>query len=165
LKWYVICIKPKWYFKVLEFIQKTDIEYFFPTYRTVKQWSDRKKKVQMPLFKTYAFVRLSSYEREKLNVLSIPGVQRFLWIGQKPCIAKDNEIEGIRKFISDYAHSIIDINLEIGTQVSVTRGLFAGQTGKVNLVQGNRVHLALESIGIFLNVALSSQVLEPVTSE
>ena len=56
MPWYVIYTKPKNEKKVAERLQQIEIEVFCPLVTVVKQWSDRKKKIQIPLFNSYVFV-------------------------------------------------------------------------------------------------------------
>lgn len=61
----------------------------------VKQWSDRKKRVQVPLISNYVFVQLEDKEREK--VFAVNGVIRYLyWLG-KPALVRDEEIKALQQ--------------------------------------------------------------------
>ncbi|MDT0651627.1 UpxY family transcription antiterminator, partial [Autumnicola edwardsiae] len=91
MQWYVLYTKPKWELKVYENLQKKDIKAYCPTVTEVKQWSDRKKKITAPLFRSYIFVYLA--EKERSEVFEVPGVVRYLyWLG-KPAIVRDVEIQ------------------------------------------------------------------------
>jgi len=103
-KWHVVYTKPKWEKKVdLNFAQK-GIESWCPTQKKERQWSDRKKIIEEPLFKSYVFVKATKEEYN--NVLSTMGVVRFLYFEKKPAIIRDNEIELIRKYLGlSYANN------------------------------------------------------------
>jgi transcription antitermination factor NusG len=89
-KWHVVYTKPKWEKKVdLNFAQK-GIESWCPTQKKERQWSDRKKIIEEPLFKSYVFVKAT--KEEYTNVLTTMGVVRFLYFEKKPAIIRDNEI-------------------------------------------------------------------------
>jgi transcription antitermination factor NusG len=63
--WFVLYTKPRHEFKAEEQIKSLNIEVYLPTTTVVKQWSDRKKKVTEPLFKSYIFIYAD--EKERLN--------------------------------------------------------------------------------------------------
>ena len=73
-----------------------------PVGEVVKQWSDRKKKVQEPVFPSYIFVNLQEYEQEQTNVLETPGAVRFLFWLKKPGVVREEEVEAIRQFLDNY---------------------------------------------------------------
>ena len=80
MPWYVIYTKPRNEKKVAERLQQIGITVYCPMITMIKQWSDRKKKVQIPLLNSYVFVCLEDKEREK--VFQVSGVVRYLfWLG------------------------------------------------------------------------------------
>ena len=66
MNWYVVYTKPKWEKKVAEQLINSGIECYCPLITQVRQWSDRKKKVEVPLFNSYVFVQLPDAERNKV---------------------------------------------------------------------------------------------------
>ncbi|MGB5927061.1 MAG: transcription termination/antitermination NusG family protein, partial [Cyclobacteriaceae bacterium] len=72
-----------------------DIEAFLPLTTVIRQWSDRKKKMTVPLFPNYIFVRLDL--KEKYRVLQTDGVVKFVSIQGVPCKIAESEIETIKK--------------------------------------------------------------------
>jgi transcription antitermination factor NusG len=75
-KWYAIYTKPRWEKKVNTILSQKGIESWCPIQRIERQWSDRKKIVEEPLFKSYVFVRIS--EAEKNEVIITGGVLNFV---------------------------------------------------------------------------------------
>ena len=75
--------------KVAELLQKNGVEVFCPLVKLKKNWSDRKKIVEAPLFKSYVFVNLS--EKDRNVVFNLPGVIRYIfWL-------KNQQLQGIVK--------------------------------------------------------------------
>ena len=58
-KWFAIYVKSRCEKKVNEQLEDIGVESFLPLITRVKQWSDRKKKVEEPLFRSYLFVHIS----------------------------------------------------------------------------------------------------------
>ena len=65
-----------------------------PLQKVERQWSDRRKIIEDPVFKSYVFVQIT--EPEKLLVLQTDGVLRFVHFLGKPAIIKDWEIDNIK---------------------------------------------------------------------
>jgi len=84
-KWYVIYTKSRAEKKVRDQLLEKEIECFLPLQKTMRQWSDRKKFVEVPLFNSYVFVRIS--DNESTEVCKTLGVVSFIsFNGQKACV-------------------------------------------------------------------------------
>src|SRR6266566_3595754 len=70
------------------------VEHFLPTYESVRRWKDRRKKLELPLFPGYVFVRMAL--RQRLRVLQIPGVACLVGFGGQPAALATEEIEALR---------------------------------------------------------------------
>src|SRR5690606_40964625 len=94
MPWYALYTKPRNEKKVADGLAKLGIEVYCPMVIQVRQWSDRKKKVELPLIPSYVFVRLEEKERER--VFEVPGIVRYLyWLG-KPAVITDVEIKTLQ---------------------------------------------------------------------
>ncbi|WP_125722330.1 UpxY family transcription antiterminator [Flavobacterium ustbae] len=151
MNWYVVYTKPKWEKKVADKLNGLGIECYCPLITQTKQWSDRKKKVEMPLFNSYVFVQLSDSERNQ--VFQVAGVVRYLfWLG-KPAIVKDQEIEIIKKSLN--AANICDISvssIQVGDRIKLDSGAFSNQSAIVQEVSNNYYILVLEALGCVLKI-------------
>ncbi|MBF4465696.1 UpxY family transcription antiterminator [Flavobacterium sp. LC2016-12] len=151
MTWYVLYTKPKWEKKVAEKLNQIGVESYCPTITRIKQWSDRKKKVETPLFNSYVFVQLSDIDRNV--VFSVPGVIRFLfWLG-KPAVVRDEEINVIKTNLK--AASVIDIlvsSIQIGDRIKLESGAFSKQDAIVQEVTKTHYILVLESLGCVLKM-------------
>jgi transcription antitermination factor NusG len=118
-----------------------------------RQWSDRKKIIEEPLFRSYVFVKIEKEEHSK--VLGTIGVVNFLYFEKKPAIIRDNEIETIRKYLG-LANASIQVvnmtNLPAQTKVSINQGLFMGQKGEVIRSGKKTVFVQLQSINMMMMV-------------
>ena len=77
LVWNVLYTKSKTEKKVFERLSNLGIDVYCPCQRTLKKWSDRKKWVDEPVFKSYIFVKSPDSESQKLEILNTPGVLDF----------------------------------------------------------------------------------------
>ena len=153
MNWYVIYTKPKWEKKVAEQLAEAGIDCYCPLITQIRQWSDRKKKVEVPLFNSYVFVQLDESERN--SVFQSAGVVRYLfWLG-KPAIVRHEEIEVIKKWIntSDAADVIVE-NYKIGDAIQLESGPFSAQKAIVQEVTNTYYVLVLESLGCVLKMKI-----------
>ncbi|PTT16578.1 antitermination protein NusG [Flavobacterium sp. HMWF030] len=151
MNWYVVYTKPKWEKKVAEKLNQIGIECYCPLITQIKEWSDRKKKVEVPLFNSYVFVQLEDKERN--SVFQIAGVVRYLfWLG-KPAVVRDEEINIIKMSLK--AENISDISvtsIQVGDRIKLETGAFSNQSAIVQEVSNTHYILVLESLGCVLKI-------------
>ena len=149
-KWYAIYTKPRWEKKVHTLLVQKGIESFCPLNKVLRQWSDRMKVVEEPLFKSYVFVRVGEQERTAVRLVN--GVINFVyWMG-KPAVVKDREIKMVQQFLDLYTDIQVQAleNIRPGNRVVVNQGVFMGKSGIVKQVNKRQVEVQLESIGFKL---------------
>ncbi|MFV5692492.1 UpxY family transcription antiterminator [Flavobacterium sp. LT1R49] len=151
MNWYVVYTKPKWEKKVAEQLKKSGIECYCPLITVMRQWSDRKKKVEVPLFNSFVFVQLPDSDRNL--VFQSVGVVRYLfWLG-KPAIVRDEEIKIIKKGLDGPdSCEITIVPFQIGDKIELDSGPFSTQTAIVQEVNNTHCVLVLESLGCVLKM-------------
>ena len=162
-KWYAIFTKSRSEKKVYERFQDNDIEAFLPIVKTVRQWSDRKKTVYLPLIPSYVFVKMD--EKYLYDTLKIPGAVGVLKYLRKPAIVREVEIENLRILSnSDEKFEISsDIQLIKGDNVEVTKGPFMGLIAVCERTGNNyRVIVKIESLGSGFNVNIPLSFLRKI---
>ncbi len=151
--WHVIYTKSKWEKKVDSLLMQRGFESWCPVQKKERQWSDRKKIIEEPLFRSYVFVKAAKEDRNQ--ILSVNGVVNFLYFEKKPAIIRDKEIETIKKYLGESYQSIqvIDMtNIPARTRVSINNGLFMGQKGEVIKAGKRNVFVRLDSINMMMIV-------------
>lgn len=151
MSWYVVYTKPKWEKKVAERLNAIGINTYCPLITKVSQWSDRKKKVLVPLFNSYIFVQIEDKQRNQ--VFEVPGAIRYLfWLG-KPAEVKDSEIETIKNWLSaPNEYEVAVDQWKKGDTIVLESGPFKSQSAVVQEVKQNHYLLVLESLGCVLKV-------------
>ncbi|MCA4896304.1 MAG: UpxY family transcription antiterminator [Cytophagales bacterium] len=128
--WYVVYTRPKSERKVASSITDMGIESYLPMHKVVRQWSDRKKKIEVPLFSNYVFVKVDDVRRRLL--FSIKELLKFVSIEGKPVVIRENEILTIKKVLSgDFDDISTEEYFQEGMKVKITHGLFAGLEGVI----------------------------------
>jgi transcription antitermination factor NusG len=152
-KWYVLYTKPRWEKKINAVLTRKGIESWCPLQKVERQWSDRKKVIEDPLFKSYVFVHIEDDER--FNVLNTEGVLNFVYHVNKPAVVRDEEIEIIRSYLLQYDAKITVESteaFEVNTKIRVKKGIFMDMEGTVIKSSKRKVFVSLESIGQVMTV-------------
>jgi transcription antitermination factor NusG len=146
MPWFALYTESRQEKKVTTRLVQLGIEVYCPMVIQERQWSDRKKKVEVPLLPSYVFVKLESHEREL--VFQVSGIVRYLyWLG-KPAIVKDSEIEILQKWLQDKVVSFEVSGIQPGSEYEIPSGPFIGQKGKVEKVTKNQIVLMLKELGV-----------------
>jgi transcription antitermination factor NusG len=163
--WYVLCTKPRNEKKTAALLEAKNIIVYCPTQISIKKWSDRKKKIEEPLFRSYIFVKMNDYKAESVNVLCTQGAVRFLWVQKKPGIVRDKEIEAIKFFLRSYTNiqSVDNNSLAPGDHVRINSGPFRDQEGDLIMVRGQKAFLLLNSLGIELHAEIPVLAIDKVS--
>lgn len=121
-------------------------EVYCPLIRTVHQWSDRKKKVQIPMFPSYIFIYID--EKNRQMPLRDPGIMKYVYYAGHPAIIRDIEIKAIKEI--ENAGSDIKVQgsgFEKGQFVEIPNGPFKGMTGVVDKFDARKVLVYVEQLG------------------
>ena len=128
-RWYAIKTRSRHEKRVRDQLVQRDIDTFLPVCDTWRQWKDRKKKVELPLFPGYCFARFPLVER--LRVLNVLGVADLVSINGRPEPVREDELAAIQQLLSTKLHYDPHPFLEEGMDVEVVRGPLAGVRGKL----------------------------------
>ena len=126
--WYALYTRPKFEKKVADRLFEEGYDAWLPLQTVVRQWSDRKKKVEIPLFNGYVFVnteRCYLYE-----AVQIDGIARAVGFNGQPAVIREEQIEMIRKvLIGPDAFEITETEFVKGDPVEITDGALKGNAG------------------------------------
>lgn len=146
MPWYAIYTNARQEKKVAAKLQQFGIEVYCPLIIQVKKWSDRKKKVEIPLLSSYVFVNLEPKNREL--VFQVSGVVRYLyWLG-KPALIRDEEIVLMKNWLQGTITTFEVTSIHPGDKYEIPSGPFKGQYGIVSEVEKNSLTLVLEQLGV-----------------
>ena len=152
MNWFVIHTKPRFEKKVEERLLSFGIEAYCPTRKEIRLWSDRKKKVDVPVLPSMVLVRLK--EKEGNDVFNINGVVRYMfWLGKR-AIVRQQEVDVLKNYLK--GNTIINqeiTKLNPGDIINIPG--FNDENGVVERISNNTAWVFLENLGykIKLNLA------------
>lgn len=162
-KWYAVYTNPRAEKKTYKALSDIGVETYLPLQTTLKQWSDRKKKVEEPLFKSYLFVNIN-YEKEFLTVLQTKGVVKFVKIGNEIPPIRHDIIQAIQLALAHYENiSVTNIDFKTNERVKVVGGALNGYIGTIVNKNGNTYFsIAIEELGSQLAIKIPVQYLQKI---
>ena len=144
-------------------LQAKGIEEFLPIYRTRRQWSDRTKELELPLFPGYLFCRFDFNNR--LPILITPGVKAIVGFGKAPTPVPDDEIDDLRRVVATGAVHPHHQYLTVGERVRIREGSLAGVEGiLVDIKNSWRIVISVDLLQRSVAVELDRAAIEPAPS-
>lgn len=148
-KWFAVYTKPRWEKKVVRLLSEKNVEVYCPLSKSKRNWSDRIKIVEEPIFKSYVFVRTEKQHLPAIRLVT--GVVNFVYYLGKPAIIKDKEIEGMKRFFDEHQEVCLQ-NEDIKTEkaVVIRKGIFMGQKATVLSINRKYAKLKIQSLGLVI---------------
>jgi len=150
--WFALYTRPRFEKKVVQSLKDAGFEAWLPLHTVVRQWSDRKKKVEVPLFNSYVFIHI---EKNRLyDAVQTEGVASTVRFNGEPAPIRDDQIALIKKvLIGPDAFEVKETQFVKGEPVLIVDGPLKGNEGKwVNWRGKKRVALELEHLSHVLIV-------------
>ena len=163
--WRILYVKPRSEKKTTDALAALGLHVYLPTQRLLRQWKDRKKWVEIPLFNGYIFIKIT--EKDKNTPFQDRNVLKYVRIGTEYAQVSDEEIERIRTI----SRSLTEVrivekaqkNALVGKRVCVINGLLAGLDGERVAENTQTVlRIAIEGLGCLMQVEMSGADVEMV---
>lgn len=134
--WFVLVTKPRNEQKVESRLNDIGIQAYCPVRTELRQWSDRKKKIKVPLLPSMLLVKLPNNLRQ--TVFDIPYVRRYLYWQGQPAVVKEQEVEVLRKVSDQEFASVTLQKYTPGTKIDLKSLGILDATGTIKYVSGNQ---------------------------
>ncbi|PRY85739.1 UpxY family transcription antiterminator [Mongoliibacter ruber] len=153
LQWFVMYTTSRAEKKVAQRLREKGLEVYLPMVEELRQWSDRKKKVQKALFNGYLFVKTS--KTNLWEALQVPGAVKFVHFAGEHATVRQTEIDTIQRILeTGVAVETDNSEIESGEQVKILGGPLEGMEGEcVN--KGNKDYFIIRVPGIHQNVMVN----------
>ena len=128
--WYAIYVRSRHEKSIHSELQKKGIESSLPLTIVTRQWSDRRKKVEVPLFRGYVFVKID-IKNEKLPVLTTSGVVKFVTFNNVTVPIPEDQMYWLQQMIASDLLLSQEQDFPVGTEIDVMFGPLKGLRGRV----------------------------------
>ena len=127
--WHVLYVRSKHEKSIHDTLQEKGIKSSLPVITVHRQWSDRKKKIQIPLFRGYVFVYID-FKKQRLDVLHTDGVVKFITFGSNPAEIPEVQMYWLDKLLTT-SNVAYEQEFPVNSEVEVFIGPFKGLSGRV----------------------------------
>lgn len=161
--WYAIHTFPRHEKRVASQLTFKGVDNYLPIVPSLHQWSDRRKKVDLPLFPCYSFVHILPSAEDRVQVLRVPGVIGFLGAGGQGLPIPDKQIEDIRTLLINKIALDPYPFLKIGQRVRIRGGSLDGIEGILARRNGtSRLVISVDSLERSLSLSVEGFEVEAV---
>ena len=156
LQWYAVLTKARHERKIATQLQRSGIEHFLPIIFETKCWSDRWKKIEVPLFPCYLFVHMVASETNTSAVLQTSGVLHILGRGNQREAIPAEEIERVQRLVDSEAGISSHVFLQPKDKVRIRGGALDGVEGILEELGDEKrlvvsIQLLRQSVSVSLN--------------
>ncbi len=153
MNWYVLHTKPRSEKKVEEKLLSLGISAYCPTRSEIRFWSDRKKRIQVPVLPSMVLVNIDTKDINR--VFESSGVIRYMfWLGKR-AIVRQEEVDILKKYLNG-SYNFINTkfsNIKVGDDFSLSS--FNNESGIVKRISNNNIWIYLKSIGYSVKLKLA----------
>ena len=161
--WFAVQTKPRHEKRVAAELEEKGLVAFLPLITEVHQWSDRKRRVELPLFSTYVFVRLGGEHNSRIKVLQTKGVFSFVGVRGMGSPIPDDQIETLQTIIRERVSFSQHPFLNVGQKVRVRGGSLDGICGVLSAINNDRsLIVSVDSIQRSLAIRVEGYSVEPI---
>jgi transcription antitermination factor NusG len=162
-RWYALQTRLQREKVVEQRLMERGVQTFLPMVTEVRRWSDRRKKIQIPLFSSYLFVKLAPSKVERVRVLSVDGVFNFVGPRREGTPIPDSQIEAVRALVDGQLPWSSHPFLNIGQRVRIRSGALQGVEGILVSRSGeNTLVISVEAIQRSMAVRIEGYDVEAV---
>lgn len=152
-EWHAIRVRSNFELRTSSFLNSSGYETLAPVYREERQWSDRVKHIEVPLFSGYVLCKLNIQNR--LPVLQTPGVVNIVTFGKQFVPVPEEEIAAVQALAASALTTRPWPYLNIGERVTIQRGPLAGVEGILVAVKNE--HRLVVSVNL-LQRSISAEI-------
>lgn len=162
-RWYAIRTRSRHEKVAANELAQRGIQVFLPLVSSVRQWSDRKTEVELPLFPGYAFVRVAYFSGDRVRVLQATGVAGFVGSNPSGAPIPDEQLEAVKTLLLNKVAVTEHPFLKVGQRIRVKGGSLHGVEGMLVAVNGLRnLVISVEPIQRSLSINLTGYDVEVV---
>lgn len=153
-KWYALYVRSRTEKKVAKELEAEGIEFYLPLERVLRRWSDRKKWVEEPLFRSYIFVKADHTDYYK--ALYVPNAVKYVSFEGEAVEVPPQQIEAIKYYLNEKDPvSGDEAELKEGQRVEIIAGKMTGLQGVLVQVKNKkrvRVEIEVVNSSVFLYI-------------
>ncbi len=162
LAWFAVQTRPRHEKKVSAELHEKGISSFLPLVSVTRQWSDRRRAVEIPLFPQYIFVRIAQTLNTRVSVLRTNGVTNFVGTRGIGVPIPDEQIERVQTVVTQRVPVTSHAYLNVGKRIRIRGGALDGLQGILTAVNGDQtLVVSVELIQRSIAIRIAGFTVEP----
>jgi transcription antitermination factor NusG len=159
--WFAVQVRSRCEEMVGVFLGGNGYQWFLPRYWCRRQWSDRIKEVELPLFPGYLFCRF--HPQGRVSILKTPGLISIVGIGKNPVAIEDSEIVALRTLVGSGVPTQPWPYVSVGQKVRIDHGALRGLEGVLQSFKGrHRIVVSVNLLRRSVAAEIDSAWISPV---
>ena len=161
--WYALRVKERHEPSIACSLQNRGYVEFVPLYTCTRKWSDRVRKLELPLFPGYVFCRFDFNDRRP--IVTIPGVMGVVGMGKLPHPVEEHEIATLQAVAKSGLLMQPWPFLKLGEHVTIQDGPLRNAEGVVvKLGDGPRLVVSVSLLQRSIAVRLERSWIRPMAA-
>ena len=148
--WYVLYCKPNTEKKTAQRLSECGVKVYCPLKTELRQWSDRKKKVEVPVLPSMIMVCLK--EKDRSQVFQVSTAVRYLYWLKKPATVREEEIEELQNILSGQTSQVTVEQMSKGDAIKLSGLGFEDEKAVIKYVTKSHYCVYLERLGYMVKV-------------
>ena len=148
MAWFAAYTKSRCELKALEYFELLGIKAYVPTFKEIRQWSDRKKTIEKPLISRYVFFKLNKLAYDLININ--PFIKSVVKHERKAIEISDSEMELLKNAVK--FGTIDRKRICSGDFVKIKSGPFTNKEGIVESIGDKNIVLIINKLKIKLKL-------------
>ena len=162
--WYALYTRPRHEKKAYEILLEKGETAYLPLLKTTRQFKDRKRTVELPLFSSYLFCWFEY--KDRFSILETHGIIKIVNFNGKPAVVPEWQIESMKTILANPESLRMENYFRQGDLVEVKTGPFKGLRGTVMHIKGeSRLAIMIDGIMQSISVEIDPDCVEAVPSE
>jgi transcription antitermination factor NusG len=145
-QWYAIQTRYRFERKVAAQLRSQGLEIFLPLLKEIHRWSDRRKRVDTPLFPGYTFVRLDPSSLNKKEFLKTEGIIGLITVAGEAASVPAKQVDDLRRLLSQDVPCALHPFLKVGQRVRIRGGCLDGLEGILEEARQKDLVISIDSI-------------------
>jgi len=161
--WFALRVRPNYEKPVAAALRGKGFQEFLPLVQSRRQWSDRVKVMDLPLFPGYLFCRLNLEQR--MPLLTTPGFLYLVGVGKNPEPVDESEIQAIQSVLRSGLPVTPWPSLMVGQKVRLKHGPLRGLEGVLTRIANqHRMYVAVTLLKRSISVEVAPEWIHPISA-